>query len=243
MPAEGLSQADIELLGSYDSPTVCNVIELFDVQPRNVGYMNEQIKCCFPEMPPTIGYASTAQRRSDVAPRSTDPNVSLDAQVESFAALPGPAVVVYQDLDEPSVAATFGDIMCKTYKIFGAVGIITSGSGRDLDQVRELGFAAFTNGANPSHGYGYTSSIGGPVSVGGITIREGDLLFGDCNGVTTIPHEIADQVAHACADFAATESVILDYLDGNEVTVTGLAEARAECKRQQKELGVRLSRR
>ena len=34
--------------------------------------------------------------------------------------------------------------MCSAYQAFGAIGIITSGPGRDLDQVRRLGFAAFT---------------------------------------------------------------------------------------------------
>lgn len=240
MPAKGLSKADTELLKKYDSPTVCNVIELFDVRPRNVGYMNEHIKACFPDMAPMVGYASTAQRRCDAAPGKGDA-VSMEEQLESFAALPGPAVLVYQDLDEPKVAATFGDMMCKAYKMFGAAGIITGGPGRDLDQVRDIGFPAFTNGAISSHGYGYNAAIGIPVSVGGLTVHPGDLLYGDGNGVTTIPLDIANEVAHACADFAAAEAVLLDYLDGGEVTLKGYAAAQGESKRMQGELGKRLS--
>ena len=63
-----------------------------------------------------------------------------------FAELPGPAIVVFQDLDDPAVGATFGEIMCATYQAFGAAGLITSGAARDLDQVRRLGFPAFSNG-------------------------------------------------------------------------------------------------
>ena len=52
-----------------------------------------------------------------------------------YTRLAGPAIVVFQDLASPSVAATFGEVMCSVYKGFGAAGLITSGSGRELDQV------------------------------------------------------------------------------------------------------------
>ena len=58
--------------------------------------------------------------------------------------LDGPAVVVFQDLDNPAVGATFGEVMCSTYQAFGSAGLITSGGGRDLVQVREIGFPIFT---------------------------------------------------------------------------------------------------
>ena len=63
MPDKGLSKEAIEQLRKYDSPTVCNVIELFDVQPRDTGYMDDRIKSSYPDMPPMIGYACTATRR------------------------------------------------------------------------------------------------------------------------------------------------------------------------------------
>lgn len=56
-------------------------------------------------------------------------------------------LVVFQDLDNPAVVATFGEIMCTTYKAFGAVGLVTNGPGRDLDQVRAINFPTFTDGA------------------------------------------------------------------------------------------------
>ena len=89
----------------------------------------------------------------------------------SFAELPGPAVVVFQDLDTPCCAATFGEVMGTTYKAFGAVGLITSGAGRDLDQVEAIGFPCFTNGTMCSHGYCHIVQIGVPVHVGGIAVH------------------------------------------------------------------------
>src|SRR5262245_39498760 len=90
--------ADLELLRQYDTPTVCNVIELFDVRPRTAGYMDGRIRACFPKMPPMVSYASTATFRSAAPPRAGDVYSGLAEQVATFAELPGPAVVVFQDL-------------------------------------------------------------------------------------------------------------------------------------------------
>ena len=43
----------LDKLRKFDTPTICNLIELFDVRPRDVGFMDDRIKACFPEMPPS----------------------------------------------------------------------------------------------------------------------------------------------------------------------------------------------
>src|ERR1700732_1196234 len=191
---------DLKLLAQFDTPTISNTIELFDVRPRSEGYMDGRIRACFPEMPPVVGYAATATMRCDLPRREGDVYGSLDQQVARFAELPGPPVVVFQDLDDPAVAATFGEIMCTTYQSFGAAGLITSGAARDLDQVRRIGFPAFSNGAVCSHGYSHIVDLHRTVRVGGLTVHPGDLIHADVNGVTTIPLHIAADVAHAAAE-------------------------------------------
>lgn len=237
---QGLSKEELELLRKYDTPTICNVIELFAMRPRNTGYMDSRIRACFPEMPPMVGYASTATFRSAAPARQGDVYATIDRQVERFAEFPGPPVVVFQDLDNPTVSATFGEVMCSCYKAFGAAGIITSGAGRDLDQVRAIGFAAFSDGAICSHGYAHTLDIQVPVNVGGVTVYPGELLHGDCNGVTTIPHEIASEVAHLCAEYVEAEMVVINYVRGDSITPKGLGEARAECGRMLRALAERV---
>jgi regulator of RNase E activity RraA len=147
--------------------------------------------------------------------------------VARFAELPGPAIVVYQDLDDPPVAATFGEIMCTTYKSFGAAGLITSGPARDLDQVRRLGFPAFSNGAVCSHGYSHTVDVHTTVRVGGLTIHPGELIHADANGVCTIPAAIADQIADAAEEFVAAEALVLDYLKSGPPEPKAFGQARA----------------
>jgi regulator of RNase E activity RraA len=222
----------LEQLRRFDTPTVCNVVELFDLRPRTAGYFDARIQACYPRLPPMVGYAATATFRAAAAPRSGNVYAGLVEQVASFAELPGPAVVVFQDLDSPVAAATFGEVMCSTYKTFGAAGLITSGAGRDLDQVEALHFPCFTGGTVCAHGHCQIVQLNVPVHVGGVMMHPGDLLHGDRNGVTTIPNEIAAAVARACPEFMAAEAVVLDYLKAGSVDVRGYAAAREECRRR-----------
>lgn len=237
----GLNADQLAALAKYDTPTVCNVIELWNFRPRNLGYMNHSIMACFPKMPPMVGYACTTTFRSMAAPRGGDVYAGMTNQLEAFAKLPGPPVVVFQDLDEPTAAATFGEVMCTTYKTFGAKGLITSGTGRDLDQVEALGFPVFTNGTTCAHGYCHMLSVQIPVTVGGIVVYPGDLLHGDLNGVTTIPHEIASEVPDACKELMAAEDIVLNFLKNTDnPTPQGFAEARQACGDEIQKLGKRL---
>jgi regulator of RNase E activity RraA len=234
------SAADLELLRQYDTPTVCNVIELFDIRPRHTGYLDSRIQACYPKLPPMVGFASTATFRSGAPPRAGDVYSGLTEQVAAFAELPGPAIVVFQDLDDPPAAATFGEIMCTTYKAFGAAGLITSGAGRDLDQVEALAFPCFTGGTLCAHGYCHIPQINVPVRVGGVAIQPGELLHGDRNGVTTVPHEIAGAVARACAEYVAAETVVLEYLRSGRIDPQGYGKARNECRDRIEALASRL---
>lgn len=237
-----VSHEMLEKLRTFDTPTICNLIELFDVRPRNIGYMGARIKACFPEMPPMVGFAATATFRSAAPPREGDAYASMAVQVERFQELSGPAVVVFQDLDAPPVGATFGEVMCTTYQAFGAVGLITSGAGRDLDQVRAIDFPVFTNGTICSHAYNHILDVHVPVHVGGLTVYPNDLLHGDLNGVTTIPHEIAAELADIGDEFVAAEEIVLEAMRSGSPSVAVLREARAESKAQIEELRSRVSR-
>ncbi len=237
MPSFPTANATVlERLRQFDTPTICNVLELFDCRPRTSGYMDCRIRACYPKLSPMVGYACTATFRAGSPPRSGDVYAGLAKQVELIADYPGPPVIVFQDLDDPCTAATFGEVMCTTYKTFGAAGLITSGTGRDLDKVEALEFPCFTNGTTCSHGYSQIVHIDVPVRVGGITVSPGDLLHGDRNGVTEIPVDLASAVADACPEFMAAESVVLDYLKSGKPNPKEFAASRMECHRRIEEL-------
>lgn len=237
-----VATSTLEKLRQFDTPTICNVIELFELRPRNTGYMGAAIECNFPELPPMVGFAATAQFRSDAPPAGGDGYGGLGDQLELFATLPGPAVVVFQDVDDPPVGATFGEVMCSTYQAYGSTGLITSGAGRDLEQVRTLKYPVFTGSTICSHGYNHILHIGMPVRVGGLMVNTGDLLHGDANGVTSIPPNVATEVADAAGEFVALENIVMDYVKGDgEKTIAAFKQSREQFQAEVSKLKKRVS--
>lgn len=226
-----ISQTTLDQLAQFDTPTLCNAIELYGIRPQNEGYMDRRIRAGFPDLKPMVGYAATATfRASFPPPPGGGVYANMVEQVRSFEALPGPAVVVIQDLDDPPVGAVFGEVMCSTYRAFGATGLVSSGAGRDLEQVAALQFPVFTGSTLCSHGYPQLVDVRTAVRIGGLVVRQGDLLHGDANGVAAIPPEIAGELPEVAAEFAAAEHILIDYLQGpGEKTLAGLADARAGC--------------
>lgn len=215
-------------LAQYDTPTICNAIELFDVQPRTSGFMDKSIRAAYPTLPPMVGFAATVTCRTAAAKRDGDAYHHLTQQVDRFGELSGPPVIVFQDLDAPPVAATFGEIMCTTYKTFGAVGLVTNGPGRDLEQVARLDFPVFIDGAVASHGYIHMLDVHVPVRVGGLMVNPDDLIHADLNGVAVIPRAIAPSMAEAAAGLAAAEQIILSALRQPDITAAKLRAATDE---------------
>ena len=230
-------------LARYDTPTICNVIELFEVRSRAVGYMDGTIRAACEGLPPMVGFAATATVQASQPGAGTDIYKSIELQMQKILELPGPAVVVFQDLDDPAVGASFGEVMCGSYKAFGCVGLISSGAGRDIEQVRQMQFPVFIGSTICSHAYTQLVEIGVEVDVGGITVSNGELLHGDTNGVTTVPLDIASEVADVADEYIAAERIVLDYLEeSGETEVQKLVECRRAMGQTIGELRNRVSR-
>lgn len=241
---QGHSSNTLETLARYDSPTVANVIELFDVRPRNAGYCNGSITARYPQLPPVVGYATTATFRSAYPADGGDVYLRLAEHAGRMEEeLPAPRIVAFQDLDSPAVGATMGEIMVTAYKRFGCVGFITNGGARDILQIEAMNFPIFSESVIVSHGYSRIEEIHVPIHVGGLSVKPGDLLHADANGVVLIPHEIAEETANACEAFVAVERIYLDYLARKDATPAGFADALRQGKEVARELVAQLKSR
>ena len=54
----------LEALGRYDTPTICNAMEVVAPERRLIGYTTKPLVCPFPDLPPMVGYARTVTIRS-----------------------------------------------------------------------------------------------------------------------------------------------------------------------------------
>lgn len=216
-------------LAEFDTPTIANAIEMFAIRPRDKGYTNRQIFVADPLLPPMVGFASTARLSCRSACDGLDAYEALELQLHQMESLDGPAVMVYEDLDQPTMAANVGEVMCGAYQSMGAAGMITSGAARDIAQIKARNFPLFFGSVIASHGYCHVLDVGKPVNIAGMEVSPNDLLHGDSNGITIIPLEIIDQLPDVAHEYQTAEHVLLDYTQGpHDKSISELVERRRE---------------
>jgi len=217
--SEPLTVNELDALRRITSPTIANAIETFKVRSRSEGFMDASVRCLFPELGAVAGYAVTAKiaarQPSDAALRPWD----LWQLVERS---PKPALLVIEDLDETPIGSFWGEVNGSIYKGLGAVGTITNGGVRDLDEVRATGFHFFASCVLVSHAYIHVVEVGTPVSIGGLVVHSGDLLHADQHGVISVPHEIARDIPKAAQAVEQRERAIIDFARSSECSVDGL---------------------
>ncbi|GAC1394121.1 MAG: hypothetical protein NVSMB38_25200 [Ktedonobacteraceae bacterium] len=191
-----LSYEQLSALRRIDSPTISNAIETFKVRPHVAGYVGYDIRCIFPELPSTVGYAVTCTVDSTTEGRQ---GIGFQRLYELLANALKPAIVIMQDVGADRLHSCHaGEVMSTSMKRLGAIGILTDGGLRDIKEVHALGgFQYFCAGMVVSHGNPVCVSVGDEVTISGMRVSMGNLLHGDVNGVVHIPDECASQVAEA----------------------------------------------
>ena len=94
--------------------------------------------------------------------------------------------------------AVAGDFVLSLAKGVEIQGFVVDGVIRDLAAVRELDFPVFSLGTTVAAGNKNGGGVVGvPVSVGGVTVRSGDFIIGDIDGVVVVPQEDVEKIADA----------------------------------------------
>ena len=92
-------------------------------------------------------------------------------------------------------AGHFGDMMATACKVKGIAGVVIDGSCRDSQDILELGLPVFVRAFNPRGTVKESlGSVNVPVVCGGVSVKPGDIIFGDCDGVVVVPQEREDEV-------------------------------------------------
>ena len=117
--------------------------------------------------------------------------------------------------------AYWGELLTATAKAHGGTGAIIDGFHRDTPQVLEQDWPVFSMGS-----YAQDSSVRTkvvdyrcPIEIGQVTIREGDYIFGDVDGVVVIPKEVATEVVSEALEKAGKEKQLRKAVEsGTPVT-------------------------
>ena len=182
-------------LKRWNTPTIYNGWEQITKRPRTSGFNLEETKDFMPEFGPMVGYAVT------VTIKPSEPCPIPDAWAEYrkyIASVPGPKIIVMQDLDKPNVIGSFwGEVSANTHRTLGCVGVIVDGAIRDLDEMRSAGFKALARRLCVGHAYAAPLNWGEPVEVFGTTVNPGDLIHADKHGFLIIPEEDQPRILEA----------------------------------------------
>ena len=226
-----IDAALLEKLKTYDTPTICNALEIVDPGRRLTGFTVKPLVCPFPKLPPIVGYAKTATIRTTHA-HELDGKKQREQRIayyEYIASAPAPSIVVIQDLDgaEVGFGAFWGEVMSAVHKGLGCLGVVTDGSIRDIDQWAP-GFQVLAGSIGPSHAHVHLTDFGKEVRVAGMLVRSGELVHADRHGAVTIPEAVAAKIPAACDLLARKEAVILEMARAPGFNVAKLREALAK---------------
>ena len=117
-------------------------------------------------------------------------------------------VIVTQPHD--NVSAHLGELSCETAKYRGARGVVIDGGARDIDYILKLGMPVFCRYRTPADVMGRwkINVCGEPIKIGQVTIRRGDFIVGDKDGVLAIPQEITMEVLEKAEEIVSTEDLV-----------------------------------
>jgi regulator of RNase E activity RraA len=211
-PTQGPTLGQLEFLRSIDTPTVCNLVEIVAPERRGHGYTVTHLHCPFPDLPPIVGFAKTVTfKAKDRVPLGEAGYMQkrLD-YLDYVASEPRPGIMVMEDHDGEFVGygAFWGEVQSNVHKALGALGVVTSGSIRDIPMIAP-GFQMLAGSIVPSHAYVHVVDYGIDVTVAGMATKSGDLIHADRHGAIIVPVDKIDAMKTALDGLAAREAKII----------------------------------
>lgn len=167
-----------------------------DIQGRR-GALGAAIRPLFPAAP-VVGSALTVRAA---------PGDNLAPYLAVGVLAPGDVLVIATG--EWTGSAVVGDLMAGFFKNAGAVAVVTDGMARDVKGLAGVGLPIYARGLNPNApektGPG---EIGGEIAIGGVTIRAGDAVIGDADGIVILPRAHFADATHAIEGIKAKEAEV-----------------------------------
>ena len=196
-------QEMLEELRDHDTPSITNVVATYPHNPLCLGlynpwtenwYTDQSIRCIYPELGRTVGYAVTCVYGLP------DPNYSRLSFMDVIDALEGskrPSILVFQQKFPPEIAdkvGLSGGNMTAALKAIGCVGAISNGPSRDIDEIRPMKFQYMLSGVTAGHGDMDLHAVNVPVTVAGMDVAPGEIIHMDENGACKFPADKLEAV-------------------------------------------------
>jgi regulator of RNase E activity RraA len=212
-PSSGqLSHSQLLQLKRWNSPTIYNGWEQITKLDAAANVTNrEETRDFMPQMGPMVGHAITLVIEPGKASHKRTNATAWSDYREYVGKVPGPKIVVVQDLDKPAVIGSFwGEVNANVHRALGCVGTIVDGAIRDVDEMTNAGFKAIARRLCVGHAHSVPVQWGCEVTAFGTRIKPGQLVHADKHGFIAIPEADENELLAAAIqmDINECETVI-----------------------------------
>jgi hypothetical protein len=215
--------ADLEILERWDTPTICNGLELIAPERRAIGFTVEPMVAADRKLPPIVGLARTGMIRAKEPPRGPVP--PREDWYDYVAAVDLPTLAVLQDIDDrPGFGAFWGEVQSTVHLALGVTGCVTNGSFRDLDMLAP-GFQIIGGRIGPSHAHVHMVQMRGEVNVFGMLVKHDDVVHADFHGAVVVPADTVRRLPDAIDLISRREKLILGMARAEGFTSAKMRDA------------------
>lgn len=220
-----------ERVAHFDTPTICNALELARGTRDAMGFTYGTPIAAPVPLPPIVGYART-MRFSAAVPSSLSAQDDRALKLSYYRYVSPqngePVILVMEDVDHiPGLGSNWGEVNSTVHQALGVKGVLTNGSVRDLD-VLAPSFPIIAGSVGPSHAHAHIVDFDTSVTVFGMQVKPGEIIHADRHGGVVIPAELAPDLIRCIELTCARERPILEAARRSGFSVADIEEAMRE---------------
>lgn len=204
----------------FDTPTICNALEVIDSKCQNNGYTKKEFFCLNKLLPPMIGFVRTAKIYSN----DINQHVTTNEIIKYYRYMEQgnlPKICIVEDINKNPTGCFWGEVQTNIHQNLGFNGIITNGSIRDLDDVAR-NFQMLAGSVLPSHSFIKLKSIGKRVKIFSEIFNHDDIVHADQHGVVKISYDYLKELPKAINYVVKNEKPILDLCKSSRFSLKKL---------------------
>ena len=210
----------LNFLRKFDTPTICNAIEVAEGTRGFNNFTRETMFCSSVDETPIVGFALTA-KISAKKPPDEPTEITKKRRMDYYKYMESckkDSVAVIEDTDFPDcVGAYWGELNTNIHKSFDLVGALTNGLVRDLGDLPP-GFPVIAKSIGPSHAFVHVQEINTPVNICGMNVTPRSLIHADHHGAVVIPDQLIEKIADSVHQLLQSEKIILDEVKDKRLT-------------------------
>jgi regulator of RNase E activity RraA len=199
------------IAAGFEKTTVASVADAVDQITGQRGFLSH-------DMRPRTGNIRVVGRATTVLLKPASPDKATPALSTGMStamidnAKPGDVgiIVIEDGLD----VAGIGGLMGTAAKARGMAGVLVDGGVRDIKEVRALGLPIYARSVVPSSTVSRFAGVARdvPVQCAGVTIKPGDWIVADEDGVVRVPAEKAQEVLQRAREIDERETKMVPYI-------------------------------